>query len=77
MDQWVHFAGVYTPGTSLEVYLNGDLNATVMSGIPENQFSNNGRSVLIGNRPDCGNCGWYGSLDEVRIYDEALSQAEI
>ena len=77
VDQWVHFAGIYTPGTSLEVYLDGNLSAIETEGIPASQFSNNGRSVLIGNRPDCGDCGWYGSLDEVRIYDEALSEEEI
>jgi hypothetical protein len=77
VDEWVHFAGVYTPGTSLQVYLNGDLNATLTADIPASQFSDNGQSVLIGNRPACGDCGWYGSLDEVRIYDEALTQEEI
>jgi hypothetical protein len=77
LDQWVHFAGVYDPGTSMQVYLDGDLNATITSSIPASQFSANGQPVLIGNRPACGNCGWYGSLDEVRIYDEALSQDEI
>jgi hypothetical protein len=61
----------------MQVYLDGDLNATTTAGIPASQFSDNGQSVLIGNRPVCGNCGWYGSLDDVRIYDEALSQDEI
>lgn len=77
LDEWVHFAGVYTPGTSLEVYLNGDLSAIRTTGIPASQFSNNGRDVLIGNRPDSSDCGWYGSLDEVRIYSDALSETEI
>ena len=77
LDQWVHFAGVYTPGTSLEVYLNGDLAAIRTDGIPASQFSNNGQPVLIGHRPNAGDCGWYGSLDEVRLYNEALSQRQI
>jgi len=77
LDQWVHFAGVYTPGAFLTVYLNGDLADIRTTGIPASQFSNNGRSVLIGNRPDCSDCGWYGALDEVRLYNEALSEAEI
>jgi len=77
LNQWVHFAGVYTPGTSLEVYLNGDLVEIDTTGIPTSQFSNNGYSVLIGNRNACGDCGWYGALDEVRLYNEALSETEI
>ena len=77
LDQWVHYAGVYTPGTSLEVYLNGELSHIRTDGIPATQYSDNGRPALIGNRPDAGDCGWYGSLDEVRIYDEALTEAQI
>lgn len=77
VDRWVHFAGVYTPGTSLAVYLDGDLVATDTVDIPGSQYSDNGSSVLIGNRPGCSNCGWYGSLDEVRLYDEALPEEEI
>jgi hypothetical protein len=77
LDQWVHYAGVYTPGTSIEVYLNGDLAIAKTTGIPASQFSNNGYSVLIGNRHAAGDCGWYGALDDVRIYNEALSEAEI
>lgn len=77
LDQWVHYAGVYTPGTSLEIYLNGDPVGINTTDIPASQFSNNGRDVLIGNRPDSSDCGWYGSLDEVRIYSDALSETEI
>ncbi len=77
VDQWVHYAGVYTPGVSMEVYLDGDLAFSKTDGVPASQYSDNGRSALIGNRPDCSNCGWYGSLDEVRMYNEALSETQI
>ena len=77
LDQWVHFAGVYTPGTSLEVYIDGDLAGIRTTDIPASQYSANGHSVLIGHRPACGDCGWYGALDEVRLYDEALTEAQI
>ena len=77
LDQWVHYAGVYDPGASMKVYLDGDLAFNLTTGIPASQYSSNGHSVLIGNRPACGNCGWYGALDEVRIYNEALTQAQI
>ena len=77
LDRWVHYAAVYTPGTSMEIYLDGDPASIRTTGIPASQFSNNGRDVLIGNRPDSSDCGWYGSLDEVRIYSDALSETEI
>ena len=76
-DQWVHYAGVYTPGTSMDVYLDGELAFSRTTGVPASQYSANGHSVLIGNRPACENCGWYGALDEVRLYNEALSEADI
>jgi hypothetical protein len=76
-DEWVHLAGVYRPGEATEIYVNGELKARNTTDIPRSQFSNNGRTVLIGNRNDCGNCGWPGSIDDVRIYDEALTEGEI
>jgi len=77
LDQWVHFASVYTPGVSLQVYLNGELAAIRTTGVPASQFSNNGVGALVGNRPAASDCGWYGALDEVRLYDEVLSQDQI
>ena len=76
-DEWVHLAGVYRPGEATEIYVNGQLKARNTSNIPAAQFSNNGRTVLIGNRNDCGNCGWVGSIDDVRIYDHAMTEGEI
>jgi len=75
--QWVHYAGAYTPGTSLDVYLNGNLAISRTSGVPATQYSTNSTNVYIGNRPGAGDCGWYGMLDEVRIYSEALSESQI
>jgi len=77
LDQWVHYAGVYTPGTSMDVYLDGDLVFSLTTGVPASQYSANGHEVLIGNRPACGDCGWYGALDEVRIYSDALTESQI
>jgi hypothetical protein len=76
-DEWVHLAGVYRPGEATEIYVNGELKARNTTDIPNSQFSNNGRTILIGNRNDCSNCGWLGSIDDVRIYDQALTEGEI
>jgi hypothetical protein len=76
-DQWVHYAGVYNPGVSMEVFLNGDSIGIETIGVPASQYSANGHPVLIGNRPACGDCGWYGALDEVRIYSDVLTEPEI
>jgi len=77
LDQWLHMAGVYKPGEAMELYLNGELQVINTTDIPASQHSDNGTSVFIGNRPACGDCGWYGALDEVRIYNEALTQAQV
>jgi len=77
LDEWFHYAGVYTPGTSMELYINGDLAMNVTTGVPASQYSANGWDVLIGNRPAASDCGWYGALDEVRIYSEALTETQI
>ncbi len=76
-DQWVHMAGVYRPGEAMELYVDGQLHARNTSGIPASQFSDNGMPVLIGSRSGCGNCGWDGNIDDVRIYARALSAGEI
>jgi hypothetical protein len=75
--EWVHLVGVYKPGEAVEVYVNGKLDAANASGVPKEQFSSNGQPVLIGARNACGNCGWMGSIDDVAIYNRALTEAEI
>jgi hypothetical protein len=77
LDQWFHYAGVYKPGEYMELYINGDLAMNVTTGVPASQYSANGVDVLIGNRPAAGDCGWYGALDEVRIYSDALTETQI
>ncbi|MDT8303481.1 MAG: LamG domain-containing protein, partial [Sedimentisphaerales bacterium] len=76
-DEWVHLAGVYKPGEALELYVNGELKVRNTSGVPAAQFSDNGNSVLIGSRHAASNCGWLGAIDEVQLYNIALSASEI
>ena len=76
-DEWAHIAGVYRPGEALEVYVNGELQATSKTGIPASQHSKNSQTVLIGNRHGATNCGWDGLIDEARIYTRALSPSDV
>jgi len=75
--RWVHIAGVYRPWEALEIYVDGQLCAERAVGIPGSQFSDNGAPVLIGSRNECSDCGWNGLIDEVRVYDRAVSLVEI
>lgn len=61
----------------MELYLNGQLKVSNTTDIPNSQHSDNSTSVFIGHRPACGNCGWYGAIDEVRVYERAFSAADI
>ncbi|RLE36802.1 hypothetical protein DRJ23_06845, partial [Candidatus Acetothermia bacterium] len=66
---WYHVAGVYT-GSKLRVYLNGHLEKeiTVSGQIGQGQSA---APVTIGAK-DGGSQGFNGTIDEVRIYADAL-----
>ena len=75
-NQWYHFAGTYD-GTTQKFYLNGVLVGSRTSTISYTALD----SVLIG--ADKGTVNgtltdfWQGSIDEVRIYNYALTATEI
>jgi Protein of unknown function (DUF4038)/Concanavalin A-like lectin/glucanases superfamily/Putative collagen-binding domain of a collagenase/Fibronectin type III domain len=76
LNTWYHVAGVYDASAgTLNIYVNGVLdNGTLTGAIPSSQFNQN-VNVNIGRRTG----GYYfnGVIDELRIYNRALSQAEI
>jgi hypothetical protein len=76
LNQWVHVAGVYAnSGASGTItnYVNAAADASVGTGIAP---PTNGTTALqIGD--DHGSNAFSGNLDEVRIYNRALSGAEI
>ena len=76
LNIWYHVAAVYDASAStLDIYVNGVLNSgTLLGAIPTSQVNQN-VNVNIGRRT--GGFYFNGVIDEVRIYDRALSQAEI
>jgi hypothetical protein len=68
--EWCHIACSHD-GTTLKCYLNGEETDSV----PMGQFGGIGNPVLIGS--DGWACDWTGAIDDVRIYDHALSEPEI
>jgi len=73
-NTWYHIVGVYDE-TNLIVYLNGvnDGNLTWTANPPSNNLN-----VYIGQRSDLNsNYDFNGTIDEVRIYNRALSAEEI
>jgi len=75
--RWVHIAGVYRPWEAVEIYIDGQLRADSTVDIPGSQFSDNDLPILMGSRNGCSDCGWDGLIDEVRIYDRAVTLVEI
>jgi Concanavalin A-like lectin/glucanases superfamily/Bacterial Ig domain len=76
LNTWYHVAGVYDSASqTLSTYLNGSLdNGTLHGTVSASQF-NQDVNVNIGRR--AGGYYFNGVIDEVRIYNRALSQAEI
>jgi len=76
LNTWYHVAGVYDASSqTLSTYVNGVLDSGTLRGVvPASQY-NPSVNVNIGRRAS----GYYfnGLIDEVRIYNRALSQAEI
>lgn len=72
---WYHVVGVFD-GSTYKIYLNGNLdNSAVATGSTIN-YTGASSNIYLGERLD-GLQSTNGSLDEVRIYDRALSGTEI
>jgi hypothetical protein len=70
---WIHVAATWDTSGTMNLYLNGALEASygVASAAPRNTFN----QFFIGQ--DLGGGTYTGSLDEIRIYDSALSGGQI
>ena len=71
--QWHHVAGLYD-GAELRLYVDGRLDvAETASG----SINVNGYPVIVGANAEQPGRAWNGLIDDVRIYNYALSAAEI
>jgi PKD repeat protein len=73
--EWVYLVGTYEPSSYVRLFVNGVLAKENTASIPASQ-GDNGLAWYIGARE--GNEGWFkGIIDEVKIYNGALSAEEI
>ena len=75
-DQWVHVAGIFIPGQSAALYVNGVKVAEDTTSVP----TSIGLSGIfrVGGRADSTSQGrWDGQIDNLQITGRALSAAEI
>lgn len=72
-NQWTHVAGTYD-GATMTVYRNGtSVGTRSVSG----SITNSANNLNIGRRVSGGDRNFPGSLDDIRIYNRALSATEI
>jgi Concanavalin A-like lectin/glucanases superfamily len=78
-DSWNHVAVVYDSSSTLnkpDLYING-VNQTISTFTsPQGTQTLNEGTGIIGNRIPL-NQGWQGIIDDLRVYNRALSAAEI
>jgi len=73
--EWYHVAGVRSSNGDMELYLDGSLDATDSNNSDTIPHTNNER---IGGRADDGSLeNFNGRIDDVRIYNRALTASEI
>ena len=73
-DTWYHGAAVYN-GSTMKLYLDGDeVGSTSKSG----SITTSSAGISIGQNPSgAGDVPWDGLIDDVRIYEYALSESEL
>jgi chitodextrinase len=77
-NTWYYVTGVYNAATSeLHVYRNGQLDDGTLVGTVSAAQQNSTATVNIGRRPASSNYNFNGRIDDVRIYNRALTAAEI
>ncbi len=72
-DKWHHVAGV-SDGNKIKLYVDGAMDS---SDDAVETIKTNSYPVLIGENAERANRFWSGMIDDVRIYDNALSASEI
>ena len=72
LNEWHHVAGVYDSTEAL-IYINGELDNQKKF---EGEIKHNGENFWMGARK-VGGLQYHGLLDELRLYNRGLSQAEI
>ena len=74
-EGWIHVVGVFERKGDVELYLNGESIKKAAMDTPGKEDVNTDSPFYIGRRPD-GEY-WLGCLDEIRVYERALSEEEI
>jgi hypothetical protein len=75
IGQWVHLVGIYD-GSMVRIYANGVEQGTGVAGPSSIDDTATTKKLFIGSN-NGSDSYWNGLIDDVRIYNRALSQTEI
>jgi len=73
--QWHHIAGVYDGSRKIYLYIDGTRDD--FQNVSPNNISTNSAHVYIGGNSEASGRWFNGIIDEVRVYNRALTQAQI
>jgi hypothetical protein len=75
--QWHNVVGTYD-GSTVRLYLDGQqVGSGTAYGTPIGYPAVSSNDLLIGNFPGCAELGFRGRVDEVKLFDRAMSTTEI
>jgi hypothetical protein len=77
VTEWQHVAMVWSRGEQLKLYVNGVQDTPVVNEAPRDVSTSDVTKLIIGQGAKDAGRGWDGLIDDVRIYDEALTEIEI
>jgi len=77
--QWQHLVITWQSGAGLKLWVNGVLDFPTSDKGPVSGVLTGYTKILVGkgSKDGAADASWDGRIDDVRIYDKALSQAEV
>ena len=75
-NEWLHAVGTYTAGSQIALYVNGELMTADTGGVPSFIPYTHGQ-LRIGSAFDGSSFFYKGMIDDIRIYNRALSDSEV
>ncbi len=69
--KWHHIAAVFNPGSTVEIYINGEQSSTLEAS----EIKPSGQSFLIGT--NLWGEQFFGSIDDLKIWGRGLSEKEV
>jgi hypothetical protein len=79
LNEWYHVAFVFTAGTNIEIFLNGNSIGSDSLDVPSSlhNSANNACVGVLRQGESLPQLSWDGKIDDIRVWNRALSSSEI